>query len=73
MPDAYRGESVAAFVQRRDGSTLTADSLLAFLTERLSPVEMPRRIEFRAELPRTLIGKLSRKELRAELLRETAP
>ena len=73
MPDAYRGESVAAFVQTRPGSTLDADGLLGFLRDRLSPIEMPRRIEFRADLPRTAIGKLSRKELRAELLGEPAP
>jgi long-chain acyl-CoA synthetase len=72
MPDAYRGESVAAFVQRRPGSTLDAKGLLAFLKDRLSPVEMPRRIEFRSELPRTAVGKLSRKELRAELLGEVS-
>jgi long-chain acyl-CoA synthetase len=73
MPDAYRGESVAAFVQLRPGATLDAQGLLTFLADRLSPVEMPRRIEFRADLPRTLVGKLSRKELRAELLGAPSP
>ena len=69
MPDSYRGESVAAFVQLRPGATLTDAALHAFLRERLSPVELPRLIEIRAELPRTAVGKLSRKELRDELLR----
>jgi long-chain acyl-CoA synthetase len=69
MPDSYRGESVAAFVQLRAGSTLTEAALHEFLAARLSPVEMPRLIEIRAELPLTAIGKLSRKELRDELLR----
>jgi long-chain acyl-CoA synthetase len=73
MPDAYRGESVAAFVQLRSGATLDAAGLLTFLADKLSPVEMPRRIEFRADLPRTAVGKLSRKELRAELLGDAAP
>ena len=68
MPDSYRGESVAAFVQPRAGTTLSETELNAFLRERLSPVEMPRLIEIRAELPRTAVGKLSRKELRDELL-----
>jgi len=67
VPDPYRGESVAAFVQLAPGSAVTAAELLEFLRDKLSPVEMPRRIEFRAELPRTAVGKLSRKELRAEL------
>jgi len=72
MPDSYRGESVAAFVQPRPGATLTEAALDAFLRERLSPVEMPRLIEIRAELPRTAVGKLSRTELRDELRRRAA-
>ncbi len=68
MPDAYRGESVAAFVQLRPGSALSEAGLLAYLKDKLSSMELPRLVEFRAELPRTAIGKLSRKELRAELL-----
>ncbi len=67
-PDPYRGESVAAFVQLRPGALATPDALRQFLRDKLSPIEMPRRIELRAELPRTAVGKLSRKELRAELL-----
>ena len=67
-PDAYRGESVAAFVEVRPGSALTPSALHEFLLERLSPIEMPRLIEIRPELPRTAVGKLSRKELRSELL-----
>ena len=72
MPDSYRGESVAAFVQLRPGAVLTEAALNAFLQERLSPVEMPRLIEIREELPRTAVGKLSRKELRHELLRRSS-
>lgn len=68
MPDPYRGESPAAFVQLRPGSTATPDTLRAHLQDRLSSIEMPRLIEIRAELPRTAVGKLSKKELKAELL-----
>jgi long-chain acyl-CoA synthetase len=68
MPDPYRGESVAAFVQLTPGSAATPETLRAFLDDKLSPIEMPRHIEIRATLPLTAIGKLSRKELRAELL-----
>ncbi len=66
IPDSYRGETVKAFVVLKPGATLAAPELLAFLTEHLSPIEMPKRIEFRDSLPRTLIGKLSKKELVAE-------
>ena len=68
MPDATKGEVPAAFVQPREGSGLTEAALREFLQGKLSPVEMPRRLELRAELPRTAVGKLSKKELRAELL-----
>ncbi len=68
MPDAYRGESPAAFVQLRPGSTTDVATLRAHLQTRLSAIELPRLIELRAELPRTVVGKLSKKELRAELV-----
>ena len=66
VPDAYRGETVMAFVQLHPGSAATAETLAVFLQDRLSPIEMPRRIVLRDSLPRTAIGKLSRKELKAE-------
>ena len=67
-PDEYRGESVAAFVQIAPGARVTTSELLEFLRDKLTSIEMPRRLEFRQELPRTAVGKLSRKELRSELL-----
>lgn len=67
-PDPTKGEIPAAFVQTRPGSALRTDALLAFLKDKLSPIEMPRLVEFRDELPRTLVGKLSKKELRAEVM-----
>ena len=42
---------------------MTADELIGFLKDKLSPIEMPKHIEFRGELPKTMIGKLSRKAL----------
>ena len=66
VPDAYRGETVKAFVVRRPGADLSEPELLAFLREHLSVIEMPKRVEFRDSLPKTLIGKLSKKELVAE-------
>jgi len=73
VPDPYRGESAAAFVQLAPGSAATPESLREFLADKLSPIEMPRLIELRDELPRTAVGKLSRKELRAELLARDIP
>jgi len=67
MPDAYRGESPAAFVELRPGSTATVAQLREMLAEALSPITMPKLIEIRPSLPRTAVGKLSKTELRAEM------
>lgn len=63
IPDKKRGETVKAFVKLRGGATLTEEELLAFLEDKLSPIETPKLIEFREALPKTMIGKLSKKEL----------
>ena len=68
VPDDYRGEAPKAFVRLKEHMTLTAAELLSFLEDKLSKIEMPEEIEFRAELPKTQIGKLSKKELVAEEL-----
>ena len=66
VDDARRQQTVKAFVRLKDGQSLTADALTEFLKDKLSPIEMPKQIEFRDELPKTIIGKLSKKELVAE-------
>jgi long-chain acyl-CoA synthetase len=71
VPDPYRQQSVKAFIKLGESQTLTAADLLEFLEDRLSPIEMPREIEFRAELPKTMVGKLSKKELVAEELKRS--
>ena len=64
VPDSYRGETVKIWVKLKPGYYLTADDLKNFLKNYLSPIEMPKYIEFRNDpLPKTLIGKLSRKAL----------
>jgi long-chain acyl-CoA synthetase len=67
VPDAHRGEIVKAYVRLREGATLTAAELRGFLAERLAPFELPRAIEFRTSLPHTLMGKVSKKDLVAEV------
>lgn len=64
VPHPYRGETVKAWVTLKEGKSLTEKELKSFLKGKLSPIEMPKQIEFRdEELPKTLIGKLSRKTL----------
>lgn len=66
VPDAYRGESPKAFVKLRAECSTTPEELRAFLAERISKIEMPKEIEIRTHLPKTMVGKLSKKELIAE-------
>lgn len=66
IPDPYRGEAPKLFIALREGMELTAEQLHTFLEERLSKIEMPKAIEFRPSLPKTAVGKLSKKELVAE-------
>ncbi|HKE79396.1 MAG TPA: AMP-binding protein [Solirubrobacteraceae bacterium] len=64
VPDAYRGETVKAFVSLRPGTTADADELVAFCRERMAAYKYPRQVEFVDELPKTASGKILRRELR---------
>ncbi len=67
IPDDYLGEIPKAFVKLRAGhEDLTREALVEFLSEHLAKHEVPRNLEFRDELPKTPVGKLSKKELVAE-------
>jgi long-chain acyl-CoA synthetase len=64
IPDAYRGEAAKAFIKLKAGATaLTLDALREFLKSRLGPHELPAALELCESLPRTSVGKLSKKEL----------
>jgi long-chain acyl-CoA synthetase len=65
IPDAHSGEAVAAFVVRRDPA-LTAEAVLEHCRQRLTGYKLPKRIEFRDQLPKTPIGKVLRRQLREE-------
>jgi long-chain acyl-CoA synthetase len=63
VDDPYRGQTVKAYVAPAPGQTLDEKELIAFLKDKLSPIETPKLFEFRASLPKTLIGKPSKKAL----------
>jgi len=63
IADPYRGQTVKAYVACAAGARLDEKELLDFLKTRLSPIEMPKIVEFRTALPKTLIGKPSKKAL----------
>jgi long-chain acyl-CoA synthetase len=64
VPDAYRGETVKAYVSLRPGQTATAEELIAFCRQQMAAYKYPRQVEFLDELPKTVSGKLLRRELR---------
>jgi long-chain acyl-CoA synthetase len=68
VPDERLGQSVKAFVRCKDNAHLEPEELMEFLRARIGKHELPREIEFRKALPKTMVGKLSKKELVEEEL-----
>jgi len=66
IPDAYRGQSPKLYVTLRPETEATPDEIMAFLKDHLNRIEMPKKVEIRESLPKTMVGKLSKKELIAE-------
>jgi long-chain acyl-CoA synthetase len=65
VPDSYRGETVKAFVSLRPGQRAEPAELIEFCRRRLAAYKYPRLVEILDELPKTVTGKLLRRELRA--------
>ena len=63
VPDAYRGETVKAWVVVKPGETLTEEDVRAWCKERLAPFKVPTSVEFIKEIPKTTVGKVLRREL----------
>ena len=66
MPDEYRGETVKAFVVLKEGETATEEDIISFCREKLAAYKAPKIVEFRDSLPKSAVGKILRKILRAE-------
>ena len=66
IPDAVKGEAPKAWVVLRSGTSVTADELRGYCRERLAPYKVPTHVEFRADLPKNLIGKVLRRMLTTE-------
>lgn len=65
VPDEFSGEAVKAFVVPRDPASRPAEGeLAAFCAERLAKYKVPKRFEFTDQLPKTLVGKVLRRELK---------
>lgn len=66
VPDAYRGEIVKAFVVLRPGSQATAEEIIEHCRKLLAPFKVPKTVEFRSQLPKSLVGKILRRVLMEE-------
>ena len=66
VPDALKGEVAKAWVVLKAGQTAVEDELRAYCRERLAPYKVPAAVEFRRDLPKTMVGKILRRVLTAE-------
>jgi long-chain acyl-CoA synthetase len=65
IPDPYRGETIKAFVVLKPGETLTGEEVIKYCAEKLAKYKVPKSVEFMTALPKSGVGKILRKELRA--------
>ena len=72
LPDEKRGETVKAFIVLKEGQTAAPEEIIAFCRERMAAYKAPRTVEFKTDLPKSLIGKVLRRVLREEELRKKA-
>jgi long-chain acyl-CoA synthetase len=64
--DPYRGETLKAYVVLKEGETLTEEEVIEFCKANLAAYKVPKLVEFRKELPKTMVGKILRRVLREE-------
>jgi long-chain acyl-CoA synthetase len=63
VPEAYRGETVKAWVVLKEGQSATEDEIKEWCKDLIAPYKVPTQVEFRDELPKTTVGKVLRREL----------
>jgi len=63
VPDPKRGETVKAYVVLKEGETATEEEIIAFCRDKMSKYKVPTAVEFRDELPKTMVGKVLRRVL----------
>jgi long-chain acyl-CoA synthetase len=66
VPAGEKGERIKAFVVLKPGEIATEEDLIAFCRQNLAPYKVPSTVEFRKQLPKTLVGKVLRRALREE-------
>jgi long-chain acyl-CoA synthetase len=66
IPDPRKGERIKVYIVLKESDTATAEEFIAYFKERLTPYKVPSDVEFRTELPKSMIGKILRRALREE-------
>ena len=66
VPDEYRGETIKVFVTLKPGQSATEEEIIDFCKDKLAPYKRPKMVEFRDTIPKSAVGKVLRKVLRAE-------
>jgi long-chain acyl-CoA synthetase len=70
IPQEFLGEEIKAYIVLKDGFTATAQEIIDYCGEQLSKFKVPKEVEFRKELPKTLVGKVLRRVLKDEELKK---
>jgi long-chain acyl-CoA synthetase len=70
IPDPYRGETVKAWIVLKPGETATQQEIIDYCRDKLAKFKIPAAVEFRNELPKTMVGKVLRRYLREEELKK---
>lgn len=70
LPDGFKGEKIKAYIVLKEGVTATANEIIQYCREQLSKFKVPKEVEFRDQLPKTLVGKVLRRVLRDEEMKK---
>jgi len=63
VPDPYRGETIKAYIVLREGETMTEQEVIEFCKKNMASYKVPRQVEFKDELPKSMVGKILRRAL----------
>jgi long-chain acyl-CoA synthetase len=70
LPEQFSNEVIKAYIVLKDGQNATEQEIIDYCTTRLAKFKLPKMVEFRAELPKTMIGKVLRRVLLDEELKK---
>lgn len=72
LPNEFMGEEIKAYIILKEGMTATADEIISYCKGQLSKFKVPKQVEFRNQLPKTLVGKVLRRVLRDEEMKKVS-